>query len=54
MMVIYYKVSDEKSGTLFFCPNGLSRSIRVWIKANSRGKISKKKLGVTNNRSVSI
>ena len=53
MMVIYYKVSDEKSGTLFFCPNGLSRSIRVWIKANSRGKISKK-LGVTNNRSVSI
>ena len=27
---------------LYFCPNGLSRSIQVWIKINSHGKILKK------------
>ena len=32
---------------LYFCPNGLPRSIQVWIKLNSHGKIIKK-LEITN------
>ena len=36
---IHYKVSDDKSGTLFFCPNGLLLSVQVWIMLDSHVKI---------------